>query len=655
LFDASQINKEDRAAVENLLLSHKDSFLPKNASRASLAAAPLAAWVIANVKYSAVLEKIQPLTEEQNQLMMNIEKANLSIDELKAGLQNVDETVQQLQEHLRITTKEGAEIEVHLSEVQNRITAAESLVKKLDDEFTIWTMEDNVISSTLTDLWKSCILAASFITYLPSETEKVRSDTLKQWREVLHNQQEFSIWSFLSSDRELLIWNHEGLPRDEFSFQNGIITLYSLTFPLLLDPLSTAVTWLLNHFKNLDITTISCHSTNFLTMLELAVRFGKIVILEVSNHIPCAVMSILQENFVFQGARKMIYIGEKLVDFNQNFKLFMVTHDLGNYNIIKTLLPCPVIDFNTSINGLMEQLLDSALFVEKPSLEKQRLKYIEQEETLTLQLHHMQEEVLETLILAQGDILQNQQLLKSLEVTKVSSDEIKKTLAESSLLKQNLDKERDYYKPLAEYGANLFFACMNLSAINAMYQISVTSFKKLFEASLYKNQIVDDMKFKCHNLLMMIYHHVCCSLFKADILTFAVHLTHVMHPEKFEFNIWHSHDSILSRMCGDDSSDRPNLEKCILLVYDYEVTDVRVCSWLTFSSITSSGMARSGLLNAVGFIGQGSKSSRVENGLNVCKKSDEVGRSDLKGSRSWSTVGQRELPGDLTEEGKCFE
>lgn len=74
-------------------------------------------------------------------IFRNIEKANLSIEELKAGLQNVDETVQQLQEHLRITTKEGAEIEVHLSEVQNRINAAESLVKKLNDEFTIWTVE----------------------------------------------------------------------------------------------------------------------------------------------------------------------------------------------------------------------------------------------------------------------------------------------------------------------------------------------------------------------------------------------------------------------------------------------------------------------------------------------------------------------------------
>ena len=38
------------------------------AKRASTAAAPLAAWVKANVTYSAVLEKINPLEQEQASL-----------------------------------------------------------------------------------------------------------------------------------------------------------------------------------------------------------------------------------------------------------------------------------------------------------------------------------------------------------------------------------------------------------------------------------------------------------------------------------------------------------------------------------------------------------------------------------------------------------
>lgn len=43
-------------------------WLFQNAKRASTAAAPLAAWVKANVQYSHVLERIQPLETEQSGL-----------------------------------------------------------------------------------------------------------------------------------------------------------------------------------------------------------------------------------------------------------------------------------------------------------------------------------------------------------------------------------------------------------------------------------------------------------------------------------------------------------------------------------------------------------------------------------------------------------
>ena len=67
-FDASRIKTESRQAVERLIQIKSDSFDPKSSKRASVAAAPLASWVIANVKYSHVMDKIKPLTREQNKL-----------------------------------------------------------------------------------------------------------------------------------------------------------------------------------------------------------------------------------------------------------------------------------------------------------------------------------------------------------------------------------------------------------------------------------------------------------------------------------------------------------------------------------------------------------------------------------------------------------
>lgn len=45
----------------------------QNAKRASAAAAPLAAWVKANVQYSHVLERIQPLETEHAGLMESVQ------------------------------------------------------------------------------------------------------------------------------------------------------------------------------------------------------------------------------------------------------------------------------------------------------------------------------------------------------------------------------------------------------------------------------------------------------------------------------------------------------------------------------------------------------------------------------------------------------
>jgi dynein heavy chain 2 len=68
-FDARTIDPSDREAVENILKMKHESFDPKNAKRASAAAAPLAEWVRANVKFSKVLEKIEPLEKQQAFLM----------------------------------------------------------------------------------------------------------------------------------------------------------------------------------------------------------------------------------------------------------------------------------------------------------------------------------------------------------------------------------------------------------------------------------------------------------------------------------------------------------------------------------------------------------------------------------------------------------
>lgn len=74
-FDARQVTPQLRTKVNKLISATPASFEDSVIRNSSHAAAPLAAWVKANVKYSEVLLKIEPLTSELDGL---IKKLNIS-------------------------------------------------------------------------------------------------------------------------------------------------------------------------------------------------------------------------------------------------------------------------------------------------------------------------------------------------------------------------------------------------------------------------------------------------------------------------------------------------------------------------------------------------------------------------------------------------
>jgi dynein heavy chain 2 len=67
-FDAHVVTAKNREIVRKILKEKEELFEHKNILRVSVAAAPLAAWVKAQVKYSLVLEKIAPLEKILGQL-----------------------------------------------------------------------------------------------------------------------------------------------------------------------------------------------------------------------------------------------------------------------------------------------------------------------------------------------------------------------------------------------------------------------------------------------------------------------------------------------------------------------------------------------------------------------------------------------------------
>ncbi|CAG9831197.1 unnamed protein product [Diabrotica balteata] len=450
-FNANRISKENRQAVEKLMSTKSDSFDPKSAKRASQAAAPLAAWVAANVKYSYVLDKIKPLEKEQMKLKENLSNSQHQLGELSAGLLDVDATVTKLKEQLSVYTKEAAEIEIDLTKAQSTLSAAEGLVGKLGDEYHRWQTQLKELSQEIDKLPNNCLLMAAYITYMSSETEEERSNFLSHCAKEL-NIDIVDAGSFFSTERERMQWQSEGLSSDKLSTENAVMMLKADLVPLLIDPTSSAINWLKQHLRHKNVESITQNSPKFKGALELAVRFGKTFIIEEIDTISSVLLQILRREFTLQ-----------------------------------------------------EQLLSHAISQENPELEKKKNNLLKEKEELEEKLNHLQNQLLEDLANSSGDILQNKKLLDSLNQTKASSEAIAVALLESNEVQKKLQAEYDTYRELSNYGSLLYFACNEFAKCNILYLLSVSAFTDLFLRSLQSFQVAlpdfyKILKLEEHNL-----------------------------------------------------------------------------------------------------------------------------------------------------------
>ncbi|CAK8696967.1 unnamed protein product [Clavelina lepadiformis] len=540
-FDARKINPEIRASVEQLLQANGRSFDQKNAQRASAAAVPLAEWVKANVKYSQVLEKIEPLEKEQNKLKRNLEKAESRVEKLSKALDEVDARVAELRSRFEKRTTEAAQLRIEVDKANETIEAAESLVGKLGSEHLRWNDQIKSLTAELQSLPACAQLAAAFITYLPSAPEDARKEMLEQWMEMT-GLQHFDFRRFLSTESEQLQWKAEGLPSDDLSMENALIILQSSLRPFLVDPSSRATEWLKEHLKETRLEVVNQQDPNFSTTVELSVRFGKTLIVQEMDYIEPVLYPLLRGDLVSLGPRYVVQLGEKTVDYNEEFRLFMTTRNPHPDIPPDAASILSEVDFTTTRAGLKGQLLALTIQNEKPDLEHRKTELLREQEELKIKLAKLEDSLLEQLAKAEGNILENKVLIESLNQTKASSLTIKDSLQESQKMEAELDQERDAYLPLAECGSTIYFVINDLSKINNMYRFSLAAFLRLFQKALHVKTEFSSTESRIKSLSThvqwLVYEYVTRSLFKVDRLMFALHLARGTRQDQFKDKEW---------------------------------------------------------------------------------------------------------------------
>lgn len=414
--DPARISPENCVSVEKLLKAKSDSFDERNAKRASAAAAPLAAWVKANVQYSKVIQSIKPLEREQHELQTNLSRAEAEMSSLSSGLDDVNAKVKKLSDQLNMYTQEAAVLEIKLKDAQSTLSSAAVLIEKLSSEYTNWSKELEAITAEIEQLSMIAFIVSLCITQLSDMLIDDRLIILQRFSKLL-NINTFSIEETILKSQDRVIYEAMGLTPDQQSMENAAILTQMLTLPfgsaplpLLLDPTGQCLKWL-KCFLNLmekPFEETYQNADRFTYNLELAVRFGKVVIVHEGQNLVPPLLSLVTTKTYNRFSKKMVQIGNKLVDLHENFRLILHTNTKSiklNGDLSAFINP---IHFTITTLGFTDQLMSKWIVLKKPELEQKRVELLKNEGELLQKKTKLQDKLLEELSNAQGDILKNE-------------------------------------------------------------------------------------------------------------------------------------------------------------------------------------------------------------------------------------------------------
>jgi dynein heavy chain len=174
--------------------------------------------------------------------------------------------------------------------------------------------------------------------------------------------------------------------------------------------------------------------------------------------------------------------------------MYITTKMANPHYLPEVYIKVTVINFSITFEGLKDQLLGEVMKFELPDIEKQRDEVIVSISEGKRTLKEAQDNILTLLSESKGMILDNQELIKTLEQSKFNSEKIQKSLEETTAIEEKINTSRNNYIPVSIRGTVLYFVISELSLIDPMYQFSLTYFKKLFNVAMQESPKSSDIQ-----------------------------------------------------------------------------------------------------------------------------------------------------------------
>lgn len=532
-FDTAKMTKQLRDKMTREYLS-RPGYSFEVVDRASKACGPLVKWVVAQVRFSDILDKVEPLRNEVQSLQDQAEQTKhqaTTIIELIAGL---EASIARYKDEYALLISETQAIKSEMERVQTKVDRSMTLLESLSSEKERWETGSKTFETEMSTIVGDVLLSAAFLAYGGYFNQHYRESMWQSWSDHLtaagiQFKPELSLPDYLSTADDQLSWQAKSLPSDTLSNENAIMLKRFNRYPLIIDPTGQAMTYLLNEHRERKITVTSFLDEAFLKNLESALRFGNPILITDVEHLDPILNTVLNKEIKRTGGRVLIRLGNQDIDFSPAFTMFLSTRDPSVEFSPDVCSRVTFVNFTMTRASLQSQSLDKVLKVERPDTDRKRTDLVKLQGEFRLRLRHLERSLLQALNDSRGNILDDDTVIDTLERLKKEAADVTQKVNDTDAIMLEVEQTTQEYLPLARSCSSVYFVLEQLGQINPFYAFSLARFLEIFDYVLsdanpnLKGVEPSDRLAVIHrDLFVTVYRRTASALLAADKVVLAV-------------------------------------------------------------------------------------------------------------------------------------
>eukprot|EP00965_Chrysotila_dentata_P178624 5899268-Pleurochrysis_carterae.AAC.1 len=484
------------------VLSRKQSLplCPLCTSRSHLARTSrtgLCDFVLNITKYWDVNEEVEPKRQAAAAAATQLAEAISAKDDALAKKEEAERVVAAQTEQYAAAVRDKEEAAAEAEVCASKLGLAKRLMAALGSEGARWEREIVNLRARLQLLPGDVLLASAFVSYSGCFSKRFRAELLQEtFLPFLEGGMEVSKGGvaisagadplhLLTTEAERAAWASECLPADRVSMENGAIATHCARWPLMIDPQLQGITWVKKHEEARGVKVIRLGQPELMPTLEAAIAAGVPLILENLGVTYDAVLApVVSRQLHRRGRSTFITLGDKDVDFNPAFKLYLQTKLSNPHYPPEIQAEMTLINFMVTEIGLEDQLLALTVSKERPDLEEQKAELISAQNEAKIKISELEEGILQQLANAQGDLLDNMPLIENLENSKSLVAEMAEKMVEAGKTEMQTNSSRELYRKVAARGALMFFLLSELCLVHSFHHYSLNAFITVFQSAL---------------------------------------------------------------------------------------------------------------------------------------------------------------------------